>query len=111
MLCADREKPMIARITRFRVRPGKVEEFTATAESLMATMGKLDGFRLLLLLQGEDPDGRDAISISVWDSAEHLKSVENDQMYYAGLKTLMGCCESFSPMHQHEVLKSIFTNP
>ena len=99
---------MIARITRFRIRPGKIEEFASTAESLMATMGKLDGFRVLLLLRGEDPDGRDAISISVWDSPEHLKSSENDKLYYAGLTRLMGCCESFSPMHQHEVLKSMF---
>jgi hypothetical protein len=38
----------------------------------------------LLLLRGEDPSGRDAISISVWDSAEHLKSSENDKFYYAG---------------------------
>jgi len=32
----------------------------------------------------------------------------NDKLYYAGLTRLMGCCESFSPMHHHEVLKSIF---
>ena len=102
---------MIARITRFRIRPGKVEEFAATAESLMATIGKLDGFRVLLLLRGEDPSGRDAISISVWDSAEQLKSSENDKLYYGGLARLMSCCESFSPMHQHEVLKSKFANP
>ena len=99
---------MIARITQFRIRPGKVEEFAAMAENLMAAMGKLDGFRALLLLRGDDPSGRDAMSISVWDSAEHLKSSENDKLYYAGLARLMTCCESFSPMHQHEVLKSIF---
>jgi heme-degrading monooxygenase HmoA len=102
---------MIARITRFRIRSGKVEEFAATAESLMAAMDKLDGFRLLLILRGEDPGGRDAISISVWDSAEQLKSSENDKFYYGGLARLMSCCESFSPMHQHEVLKSKFAKP
>lgn len=102
---------MIARITRFRIRPGKLEEFAATAESLMATMDDLAGFRVLLILRGEDPGGRDAISISVWDSVEHLKSSENDKFYYGVLKRLMGCCESFSPMHEHEVLKSKFANP
>ncbi len=102
---------MIARVTRYRIRPGKVEEFAATSESLMAALDKLAGFRVLLLLRGEDPGGRDATSISVWDSVEHLKSSENNAFYYEVLVRLMSCCESFSPMHQHEVLKSKFANP
>src|SRR5208282_283997 len=101
---------MIARVTRYRIRPGKVEEFAATSESLMAALDKLAGFRVLLLLRGEDPDGRDATSISVWDSVEDLKSSENNAFYYDVLVRLMSCCESFSPMHQHEVLKSKFAN-
>jgi len=102
---------MIARVTRFRIRPGKVEEFAATAETLMAAMGKLDGFRVFLLLRGENPGGRDATAISVWDSIEQMKSSENDTFYYGVLKSLMGCCESFSPMHVHEVLKCKFADP
>jgi heme-degrading monooxygenase HmoA len=102
---------MIARVTRFRIRLGKVEEFATTAESLMATMDKLAGFRVLLLLRGEDPGGRDATSISVWDSAEDLNNSENDTFYYDALVRVMSCCESFSPMHQHEVLKSKFATP
>jgi heme-degrading monooxygenase HmoA len=102
---------MIARVTRFRIRLGKVEEFAAMAESLIATMDKLAGFRVLLLLRGEDPTGRDATSISVWDSVEDLKSSENDAFYYEALARVMNCCESFSPMHQHEVLSSKFAAP
>jgi heme-degrading monooxygenase HmoA len=102
---------MIARVTRFRIRLGKVEEFATTAESLMATMDKLTGFRVLLLLRGENPDGRDATSISVWDSAEDLNNSENNTFYYDALVRVMSCCESFSPMHQHEVLKSKFASP
>ena len=102
---------MIARVTRFRIRLGKVEEFASTAESLMTAMDKLAGFRVLLLLRGEDPGGRDATSISVWDSAEDLKNSENDAFYYDALVRVMSCCESFSPMHQHEVLKSKFASP
>ncbi len=102
---------MIARVTRFRIRLGKVEEFAAMAESLMVAMDKLAGFRVLLLLRGEDPSGRDATSISVWDSAEDLNNSENDTFYYDALVRVMGCCESFSPMHQHEVLKSKFAIP
>jgi heme-degrading monooxygenase HmoA len=99
---------MIARVTRFRIRLGKVEEFAARAEALTAAMDKLAGFRVLLILRGEEPDGRDATSISVWDSVEDLHKSENDAFYYDALARVMNCCESFSPMHQHEVLKSKF---
>ena len=102
---------MIARVTRFRIRPGKVEEFATRAESLMAAMDKLAGFRVLLLLRGEEAGGRDATAISVWDSAEDLNNSENNTFYYDALVRLMNCCESFSPMHQHEVLKSKFAIP
>jgi len=99
---------MVARVTRYRIRPGRVEEFISTAESLMGMLDKLEGFRAFFLLRGENPDGRDATSVSMWDSVEHMKSSENDKFYYAVIKSLMGCCESFSPMHVHEVLKSKF---
>jgi heme-degrading monooxygenase HmoA len=102
---------MVARVTRFRIRLGKVEEFATRAEALIAAMDKLAGFRVLLLLRGEEPDGRDATSISVWDSPEDLHNSENDAFYYDALAHVMNCCESFSPMHQHEVLKSKFATP
>lgn len=101
---------MIARVTRYRIRLGKVEEFASRAETLMAAMEKLAGFRVLLLLRGDDPGGRDATSISVWNSAEDLKSSENDTFYYDALSRVMNCRESFSAMHQHEVLKSKFAS-
>jgi heme-degrading monooxygenase HmoA len=75
-------------------------------ESLMGALDKLAGFRLFLLLQGEDPRGRDVTAISVWDCAENMTSSENTAVYYETVKTVMACCESFSPMHEHEVLKT-----
>ena len=97
---------MVARITRYRIRAGKEEEFAATMECLMRALDELAGFRIFLLLHAEDPHGRDVTSISVWDCAENMTSSENTAVYYETVKTLIGCCESFSPMHQHEVLKT-----
>ena len=71
----------------------------ATLESLMAALDTLYGFRVFILLSGEDPNGRGATSISVWQSAEHMTSSEQDNSYYGLLKSLLGCGESFSPMH------------
>ena len=37
---------MVARVTHYRIRPGKVEEFVATVKTLTAAMDKLKGFRV-----------------------------------------------------------------
>lgn len=101
---------MVARVTHYRIRPGKVEEFAATIKPLTSAMDKLPGFRVLLILRGEDSTGRDATAISVWDSAADLKNCDNDAFYYDLLTQLLSYCESFSPMRQQEVLVSKFPN-
>jgi heme-degrading monooxygenase HmoA len=85
-------------------------EFTATVEAVTAALDKLEGFRVLVILRGEEQSGRDATAISVWDSVDHMKSSESDKFYYEAIKRLTGYCESFSPMHLHEVLKIKFAN-
>ncbi len=102
---------MVARVTHYRIREGKLEEFASTVQSLTAAMDKLAGFRVLLVLRGEESGSRDAMAISVWDSAVDLKNSDNNEFYYDILARVLGCCETFSPMHQREVLVSKFANP
>ena len=101
---------MVSRVTHYRIRPGKVEEFAATVKSLTAAMDKLPGFRVLLVLRGEDEESRDAMAISVWETAADLTNSDNDAFYYEVLAQVMRCCESFSPMHRQEVLVSKFAS-
>ena len=101
---------MVARVTHYRIREGKVDEFVATVQSVIAAMDKLKGFRVLLVLHGEDKSSREAVAISVWDSAEDLQDSDNNSFYYHVISRLLSCCESFSPMHQQEVMVSKFTN-
>jgi heme-degrading monooxygenase HmoA len=101
---------MVARVTHYRIREGKVDEFVATVQSLTAAMDKLKGFRVLLVLHGEDKSSREAMAISVWDSTEDLRDSDNNAFYYHLIAKVLSCCESFSPMHQQEVMVSKFTN-
>jgi len=101
---------MVARVTHYRIRPGKLDEFTATLQSLTAAIDKLKGFRVLLMLRGEESSSQDAMAISIWDSAADMKDCDNDTFYYHVLSQLIGCCESFSPMHEQDVLVSKFAN-
>lgn len=101
---------MVARVTHYRIRPGKVEEFTATVQSLTAAMDKLKGFRVLLVLRSDESSGREAMAISIWDSTEDMKDSDSDSFYYHVVSKLIGCCERFSPMHEQEVMVSKFAN-
>jgi len=80
-------------------------------KSLTAAIDKLKGFRVLLLLRGEEESSHDAMAISIWDSVDDMKDSENDSYYYHVISKLIGCCESFSPMHEQEVLASKFASP
>jgi heme-degrading monooxygenase HmoA len=99
---------MVARVTEYRIRPGKLKEFTATCEALTASIDKLHGFRVLVILRGPDKDSQEAMAISLWDSAEDLHASDNDEFYYHAVAKVMSFCESFSPMHEHQVLLSKF---
>jgi heme-degrading monooxygenase HmoA len=103
---------MVARVTHYHIREGKVEEFAAEVQALIPAMDKLHGFRVLLILRGEDKTSRDAMAVSVWDSATDMKNSDNNEFYYRVLARLLSCCESLSPMwHEQEVLVSKFANP
>ena len=101
---------MVARVTHYRIRPGKLEEFTTTVESLTAAIDKVKGFRVLFVLRGDESSSQEAMAISIWDSTEDMKASDSDSFYYHVVSKLIGCCESFSPMHEQEVLVSKFAN-
>jgi heme-degrading monooxygenase HmoA len=99
---------MVARVTHYRIRPGKVEEFAAVLESLVANIDKIRGFRGLLVLRGPDEDSREAMAMSVWETTADLRDCDNNDFYYHAIARLISYCESFSPMKEQEVLVSKF---
>ncbi len=60
---------MVARVTHYRIRPGKLGEFKATAQSLTATIDKLKGFRVLRCYEPTNHLAKRPVAISIWDSA------------------------------------------
>jgi heme-degrading monooxygenase HmoA len=99
---------MVARVTQYKIRAGKVEQFAATVESLVPALDRLKGFRVMLMLQGTDPGSREATAISVWDSSADLRHSDNDEFYYHAVAQLLTCCESFSPMREEKVMVAKF---
>ncbi len=99
---------MWARVTHYRILPGKLEEFTAAADSLMPVVQKVKGFRLALVLKGDARDRQEATTVSVWESLEDLRAGDNNVFYYQAIARLLRCCEGFPTMDEQEVLVSEF---
>jgi hypothetical protein len=62
------------------------------------------------VLRGDEASGQEAMAMSIWDSVEDMKDSDSDSFYYHVVSKLIGCCESFSPMHEQEVMVSKFAN-
>lgn len=99
---------MHARVTQFRILPGKLNDFRAAAESLRPLLHKQAGFRALVVLRtGEGPQP-EATVVSVWDSFEHLKGSEKNLFLYQAISRVLAFCEGFPIIREHEVLVSEF---
>ena len=99
---------MHARVTQFRILPGKLEEFTHALQSMGPAIRKQEGFRSLLVLRadgGSTPEGQ---AIAVWDSLEDLRASEKNFFFYSALAKVMACCQGFPAIAEQEVLLSQF---
>ncbi len=99
---------MFARATELRVLRGKLEEFTAAVQSMLPSLREQPGFRALIVLRPAGKAVPEAVTLSLWDSLEDLKASEKNLFLYQALSRLMGSCEGFPKIHEHEVLVSEF---
>jgi heme-degrading monooxygenase HmoA len=101
---------MHARVTQFRILPGKLAEFTKALHSLNPTISKQKGFRALIVLRADASAAPEGQTIAVWDSLEDLRASEKNFFYYSALAKLMACCQGFPAIAEQEVLVSQFAH-
>ena len=99
---------MNARVSQYRIIPGKIEEFARAVDSVRPLIRKQEGFRALITLRTGDTAAPEAMIISVWDSLEELRASEKSMFLYQALSRLLGLCQGFPAIHEHEVLASEF---
>ena len=99
---------MYARASEVKIQPGKLDEFRNAVESVIPALRTQPGFRAMVVLRSSDPAALEATIISMWDSLEDLKASERNLFLYQALARILGSCESFPRMTQHEVLVSEF---
>ncbi len=99
---------MYARVTQYRILPGKIEQFTAAVDTLMPAIHRLKGFRFLLVLRGPEKDRPGATAISVWETLDDLHAGDNNVFLNQALARVLGCCDGFPTIREQEVLLSEF---
>jgi quinol monooxygenase YgiN len=101
--------PMHARIVRFNVRSGKIEELAAAVDSLIPLMREQKGFKSLIVLRGAALDGNAPepaaiTTITTWDSLDSLRASEENLYFYRAMARVLAFSDGFPAIQEHEVL-------
>jgi quinol monooxygenase YgiN len=104
--------PMHARITQFHIRPGKLDEFLATVDSMVPLMHQQKGFKALIVLgtDSASPTSPQTTVITTWDSLDSLRASEENLYFYRAMARVLAFSDGFPAIHEHEVLVSEFSS-
>lgn len=97
---------MHARVTQFRIQPGKLEEFAHAVESLVPLMHQQQGFRGVFVVHTQTTIPIEVQVLSLWDSLEDLDASEKNLYFYQALARVQGFAQGFPTIHVHQVLVS-----
>jgi heme-degrading monooxygenase HmoA len=100
---------MYARVWKFVILPGKVEEFAVAAKSAIPILQRQPGFRSLLVLRTGPGEGLEATVISTWASIETLRDSET-AVFPQALADYHSYCEHGPVMREEEVVVSDFAS-
>jgi heme-degrading monooxygenase HmoA len=101
---------MHARVWKFVILPGKVDEFAAACKSAIPILRRQPGFRSLLVLRSGLGDMLEATVVSVWDSLVALRNSETSTFQQA-IAHVLTFCEPRPSMREEEVLVGEFPSP
>lgn len=101
---------MYARVWKFVILHGKVEEFSAAVNAMMPKLRVQSGFRGCLVLRGGPEERLEATVVSAWESLVALRNSENSA-FHEGLSHILTLCEHRPFMREEEVMMSEFPSP
>ncbi|HXW17943.1 MAG TPA: antibiotic biosynthesis monooxygenase [Candidatus Acidoferrales bacterium] len=102
---------MHARVTRFQILHGKIDEFAKAAESLLPLMRQQKGFCGVFVLQTHEADPIEVQVLSFWKTLEDLNASEKNLYFYQALARVQAFAHGFPSIHVHHVLAGEFEQP
>ena len=102
---------MYARVWRFTILPGKLNEFVESVRTLLPEAKKERGFRGFIVLRSTiDEPKPQCTMLGLWHSREHMRASDEGMFLPRALAHLITCCEGYPVIQEQDVLLSeIFT--
>ena len=94
---------MYARVWRAGILPGKVDEFTASIESMKPLLRGLPGFVGIFVLRSGPGEALEATVVSMWTSIDTLRNSETPA-YQQAVVHVLSFCDRHPVMREEEVL-------
>jgi heme-degrading monooxygenase HmoA len=98
---------MYARVWKFVILPGKVEEFAVAAKAAIPILQRQPGFRGLLVLRSGPGEGLEATVVSTWASIDALRDSEK-AVFQQALADTLSILEPHPTLREEEVVVSEF---
>jgi heme-degrading monooxygenase HmoA len=99
---------MYARVSQYRVKPGKYDEFVDALDTAIPLMREQKGFLALLVLRVEGSNPPDVRVMTIWDSQQALQQSENNISFYQAVSRALVLAEGFPIIREEEVVLSDF---
>jgi quinol monooxygenase YgiN len=100
---------MYARVWRFTIQPGKLDDFTEAVRTLVPDAKKERGFRGFLVMRGRRDEPKVGCTmIGMWQSRDALRASDEGLFLPRALAHLITCCDGFPLIQEHELLVSEF---
>jgi len=100
---------MYARVWHINILPHRLEDFKEALLSFVPEAKNEEGFRGYLVLRtGKSGEKPEALLISLWSSQADLRRSDNNLFLTRAIAQVIGCCEGFPLIQEHEVLVKDF---
>ena len=99
---------MHARVWRFHIRPGKVQDFQGILSSVIDLAHHQGGYRGGVALASSGSESPEVTLVALWDSLEAMRASENNLFLTQAISRFLACCEGLPHISEQEVLASDF---
>jgi hypothetical protein len=99
---------MHARVWRFHIRPGKMQDFQIILSSVIDLAREQGGYRGGVALGSGKSEPLEVTLVALWDSLELMRASENNLFLTQAISRFLACCEGLPHITEQEVLASDF---
>jgi len=99
---------MNARVWKFHIRPGKVQDFQDILSSVIELARQQEGYRGGVALASGKLESPEVTLVALWNSLGAMRASENNLFLTQAISRFLVCCDGVPHITEQEVLASDF---